>query len=188
MGKVLDYNGKLDFSEIDLTPPNKVVEEIIAQLPKVTNNYIFGKIESYYGNITSYKKSGLSSITASLGVVDREVDIQEDLGKCGDGSEKYECYLYTDANEHFKYRLFFMQYNIARYPVKLVLEKGVAGSISPNSQDYIFYCRSRAELEDFIEKILTSKRVISVMQEIIRVNQATKYVEESIEDENRPEE
>ena len=45
MSKKLNLSGMLDFSEIDLTAPDKVVEEILKQIPEVTNNIVSGQIE-----------------------------------------------------------------------------------------------------------------------------------------------
>ena len=44
MSVTLDFSGKLDFSEIDLTAPNKVVEEILKQLPDSTHGIVSGAI------------------------------------------------------------------------------------------------------------------------------------------------
>lgn len=39
---------------------------------------------------------------------------------------------------------------------------------------YIVMCNNRTELEDLIYSVLNSKRVINVMQELIRINQIEK--------------
>ena len=39
---------------------------------------------------------------------------------------------------------------------------------------YIVMCNNRTELEDLIYSVLNSKRVINVMQELIRINQIAK--------------
>ena len=44
MSKKLDITKMLDFSEMDMTPPNEVVEGILEQLPENTNQIIEGKI------------------------------------------------------------------------------------------------------------------------------------------------
>ena len=38
MSKTLNLAGMLDFSEVDLTAPDKVIEEILEQLPEDTQN------------------------------------------------------------------------------------------------------------------------------------------------------
>ena len=58
----LNLNEKLDFNDIDLTAPNIVVEEILAELPTETNGIIAGQIKAYSGPVFSYKKTGLSGL------------------------------------------------------------------------------------------------------------------------------
>ena len=174
----LNLTEKLDFSDIDLTAPDMVINEILTQLPEETNGLVMGKIVSYNGPIMSYKKKGVSSIAASLslgiGTEDIEVDIQEKLGKIGQETHKFECYLYTPEYEKYKYRVFFVKYDLSNYPATVVLDSSVAKSVSTSNTGYIYTCSSRSELENLIVNVLTSKRVVSVMQELIRVNQAKK--------------
>ena len=61
MSKTLNLAGMLDFSEVDLTAPDKVIEEILEQLPEDTQNIIWGRIVAYDGHVTSY-----TSIKTSL--------------------------------------------------------------------------------------------------------------------------
>lgn len=176
MSVKLNLNKKLDFEDIDLTPPDIVIGEVLNQLPDETNGLICGKIQQYNGHVVSYTKSGFPTIAMALGNQEREVDIQEDLGKIGTETHKYECFLYTPEYEKYKYRMFFVKYNISNYPVIIVLEESIAKSISIANKEYIFTCNTRRELEELIVNVLTSKRIISVMQELIRINQATKLV------------
>ena len=61
MSKKLDFVGLLDFSEKDLTAPNKVIEELLAELPEATQNVISGSIVEYSGPATSYKTQSPSA-------------------------------------------------------------------------------------------------------------------------------
>lgn len=175
MSKKLDLSGMLDFSEIDLTAPDKVVEEILKQIPEVTNNIVSGQIDEYNGYVTSYKTTK-TSLAEALGTITTEthVDIQKSLGKRGEEENKFECYLYTSIYEDYKYRMFFMKYGIAHYPVQFTLEESIARSIQGANSNYIVTCSNRGEVEDLIVQILTSKKVLSVMQELIRIYQAKK--------------
>ena len=140
MDNMIDYSGKLDFNEIDLTAPDKVVAEILSHLPEATNNYVSGKIEPYDGLIESISNDTFSVLAKSIGQVG-QYDVQEDLGASGEESKEFECYLYTPIYEHYKFRVFFMQYNLSHYPVKLVIEKSVAQNMS-NSSNYIIKCKT----------------------------------------------
>jgi len=176
MAKELNLSEKLDFSDIDLTAPDIVINEILAQLPEETNGLIMGKIVPYDGPVMSYTKKGVSSIalSLSLGTEDKEIDIQEKLGKIGQETRKFECYLYTPEYEKYRYRVFFVKHDLSNYPATIVLDSSVAKSISSSNSGYIYTCSTRSELETLIINVLTSKRVVSVMQELIRVNQAKK--------------
>lgn len=173
MNKKLNLSGMLDFSEIDLTAPDKVVEEILAQLPENTQNIILGSIVPYDGHVTSYTTTK-TSIAEALGTLttEKRVDIQDSLGKRGEEDKKFECFLYTSGYTKYKYRMFFMKYGIANYPVQFTLEESITRSIQESN--YIITCDSRNEVEELIQKILTSKKILGVMQELIRIYQAKK--------------
>ncbi len=175
MSKELNLSNKLDFSEIDMTAPDKVIEEILLQLPDDTQGMIYGSIATYDGPVNSYTttRSSLAEAFATI-TTEKHVDIQDSLGKCGEEDKKFECFLYTPVFTKFKYRIFFMKYEIANYPVQFTLEEGIARSINENNSQYIFICNNRGEVEELLVRILTSKKVLGVMQELIRIYQSKK--------------
>lgn len=183
MNKKFNFTDKLDFTEIDLTAPHIVVKEILDQLPENTQGIIFGNIDEYDGEVVSYTttKTSLAAVFSNM-TTETHVDIQESLGEQGEEIKKYQCYLYTSGYTKFKYRIFFMQYGIANYPVQFTLEESIARGIQDGNSGYIFTCQKREEVEGLIFKILTSKKVLSVMQELIRIHQAHKS-EKIIKDE-----
>ena len=183
MDKRLNLGEKLDFTDIDLTAPDVVVNDLLEQLPVETNGLICGKIQPYSGPITSYiKRSGMESLALALGTVqEKEVDIQKELGEIGTETHKFECYLYTPEYEKYRYRMFFTKYDVSTYPATVVLEESIAKSISGTNGGYIYTCNTRDELEELIVRVLTSKRTIKVMQELIRVNQAKRMLGEKEE-------
>lgn len=174
MSNKFDFSGKLDFSDIDLTAPEKVIGEILSQLPEATNDIIHGKIQPYNGAVFSYKKVGIYGIAEALGTTEKTVDIQHDLGKIGQETHKFECFLYTPEYEKYKYRVFFAKYDLSNYPVSIILDESVANSISASNSGYVYTCNTREELETLIYKVFASKRIITVMQELIHINQAKK--------------
>lgn len=182
MNKKLDLAGMLDFSEVDLTAPDKVINEILAQLPESTQNIIVGSIVEYSGHVTSYKTIR-ESFAEALGTIttEKHIDIQNSLGKCGEEDRKFECYLYTPGYTKYKYRMFFLKYGTANYPVQFTLEESIARSIQGTNFSYIVVCNKREEVEDLLLKILTCKKVLGIMQELIRIHQAKKS-EELIEE------
>lgn len=174
MCKKLNLNEMLNFDDIDLTAPDIVIKELFDQLPNETNKLINGKIEKYDGPVMSYTTGSISAISSSLKLMNNQVDIQIDLGEIGTETHQFECYLYTPEYDKYHYRMFFVKYNISNYPVTIVLEESVARSISVPNGEYICICNTRIELEELIVRVLTSKRIIEVMQELIRINQAKK--------------
>lgn len=174
MEKKLNISERLDFSDIDLTAPEKVISEILTQLSEETKGIICGNIASYNGHVMSYTKVGFSALAAAMGTADKEVDIQSDLGKIGQETHKFECYLYTPEYDKYKYRVFFVKYDTSNYPVNIILEESVARSILVGNSGYIISCTTREELEELIYKIFNSKKLVSVMQELIRINQSKK--------------
>lgn len=187
MDKKFSFGEKLDFNDIDLTAPDKVIEEILSQLPEETNGIIMGKIQPYSGHVFSYKKAGFSGIAEALGTVDKTVDIQTDLGKIGQETHKFECFLYTPEYDKYKYRVFFVKHDIANYPVDVILDESVARSISGSNSGYVHTCNTREELENLVYNIFNSKRLVAVMQELIRINQAKKIAKSNGETENADE-
>ena len=178
MSKKLDFGGKLDFNDIDLTAPHVVIEELASQIAQETDGIIQGKVAPYSGHVYSYTQSGLAGLSAVLGSVEKRVDIQTTLGKQGEESHKYEFYLCTPSYQRYKYRICYLQYGAGNYPVNVVLEQNIANDIySDSNAGYIIKCQTRMELEDLIVKVIYSKRVISVMQELIRINQVYKEMD-----------
>ena len=177
MNKKLDFGGKLDFNDIDLTAPYLVAEELASQIEQETDGIIQGKVAPYSGHVYSYTQSTLAGLSTVLGSVEKRVDIQTTLGKQGEESHKYEFYLCTPSYERYKYRICYLQYGVGNYPVNVVLEQSIANDIySGSNAGYIISCQTRIELEDLIVKVIYSKRVISIMQELIRVNQVYKEI------------
>lgn len=174
MEKVLNLNGKLDFEEIDLTPPDKVIEGILNQLPKETNGIISGKIVAYEGNIFSDRISILSGLQGAFKSVDKLTDVQSSLGEIGGEKHKFECFLYTPEYDKYKYRMFFAEYGIANYPVSIVLEESIAENLQGADFGYVYRCSERRNLEELMVSILRTKRIVQVMQELIRINQVKK--------------
>ena len=182
MEKKFDLNGKLDFNDIDLTPPENIVKDIISHISTETKGIISGEIKPYSGHIFSYtQQSSYKSIAIALGEKDKKVDIQTTLGKQNEESYSYEFYLKTPLYEQYKYRICYMRYGIGNYPVTLVLEQSIADDVfSEINANYILKCNTREDFEDLMISIVCSKRVIAVMQEMIRINQIrTQFSEET---------
>lgn len=166
---------QLDLSEIDLTPPDEIVKNFLSELPDITQNMVMGKLEPYKGHVESYTINSLEKLTKQfLGDDMRRVDIQDDLGKQGEVYSDFECFLYTPQYEKYKYRLFFMRYGLAKYPVQFTLEESIANSIPSLNSRYIVKRNNRGEVESLMHLIFSSPKVVTVIQELIRISQSEK--------------
>lgn len=181
MDNKFSFREKLDFNDIDLTAPDKVIEEILLQLSKETNGIIIGKIQPYSGPVFSYEQKVFSEIAEAMqSVVSQRVDIQEYLGEIGQEAHKFECFLYTPEYDTYKYRVFFVKHDIANYPVDIILDESVAKSIS-GLKSYVHKCNTREDLENLVYDVFNSKRIVTVMQQLIRINQSKKIEKASLE-------
>lgn len=176
MEKKFDLSNKLDFSDIDLTSPEDVVKDIIAQISEDTKGIIEGIIAPYDGHIFSYTlDSNLKNITLALGTTTKEVDIQDTLGKQKVTTYKFEFYLSTPLYPQYKYRICYLKHGIGNYPVTIVMEQSIADDVfSESLADYVVKCDTREDFEKIMISIVCSKSVISVMQELIRIHQIQK--------------
>lgn len=94
--------------------------------------------------------------------------------------------MYTSAYTKYKYRMFFMKYGIAHYPVQFTLEESVARGIQGINHNYIIICNKREEVEELLLNILRTKKVVEVMQELVRISQAKRSEEVVVEEDNPP--
>ena len=112
--------------------------------------------------------STFASIASALGTLPVHRDIQDNLGAIGYQDYKFEFFLTASNIENYKYRVLFFEYGIGMYPVKIVLEQGIADEIfKKENANYIIEYATKAELENVILNILKTKKVTNVMQELI---------------------
>lgn len=155
---------KLDFSEIDLTPADEVITQILSELPNITHDIVLGKVKPYSGNVESYHyytdTSALAALAKQLNNVKEErfYNIQQDLGKQGEEFKTFECFLYTPEYTNYKYRLFFMRYGIAKYPVQFTIEESIANTSSVLNSKNIHYCNTREDVEKLSQQSWHRKR------------------------------
>lgn len=180
----LNLGERLLFDNLDLTPPEAVIKDLIAMIKEETRGIVIGVISQYEGEIEPYKRTirtpmpGLTAFAQALSSPMQpkeeivEVDIQSNLGKEGDPIVKYEFYLGTPAFEQYKYRICFLQHGTANYPVKVVLEQSIADEINKQGKNSncIYVKTNKDELEALIREIISSKTVIEVMQELINIH------------------
>lgn len=166
------FKDSLSYQSKNNTRPEVIFKHIASELKTETDNYITGIVQPYNGPIESYiAESSFLSISKSLGMGKEKIDIQNDLGEIGFNKSKFEFYLTTPRLSEYKYRILFFEYGIGGYPVKIVLEQGIADEIyQEEDANYIVIEKNEQELENAINKILRTKKVLSVMQELINAS------------------
>lgn len=171
MSERLDIKSKLKFDVEDLTNPDITIAEIGTQLESLTNGLVKGVVNEYDGPIESYNTlSGMASLVAALGAT-QKYDIQNDLGEIGYQLFKFEFYLTSAKLPNYKFRIMFFEYGLGGYPVKIVLEQGLADEIfKQEDANYIFEIQTKNELESTVANILASNRAIKVIQGLINVS------------------
>lgn len=164
-----NFDGILNYDDDQAVSPDTVIAELGNQLEKATNGFIKGVVREYNGPIESYDQmSAFASIASALGTSLVHRDIQDNLGEIGYQEYKFEFFLTTSKLEDYKYRVLFFEYGIGMYPVKIVLEQGIADEIfKKENADYVVEYTTKTELENVILNILKTKKVTKVMQELI---------------------
>ena len=164
-----NFDGILNYDDDQAVSPDTVIAELGNQLEKATNGFIKGVVREYNGPIESYDQmSAFASIASALGTSLVHRDIQDNLGEIGYQEYKFEFFLTTSKLEDYKYRVLFFEYRIGMYPVKIVLEQGIADEIfKKENADYVVEYATKTELENVILNILKTKKVTKVMQELI---------------------
>lgn len=164
------YNLKTDydFSVVDSVMPDIVMSNICNELEKITKGFVVANVREYDGKIESYDTMGAMAALAASLQTSMRVDIQDKLGVIEETSFKYEMYLTANQIENYKYRVMFVGYGIAGYPVKVVLEQDIADELN-NKEDsgYIYTIDSKAEFEELLVSVFNSKTMQKIIQNLI---------------------
>lgn len=159
-------NKNFDFTVEYNNKPDQIVEKICEELSKSTKDYAKIGISVYNGSVVSYDRLSIGKMLSSLTTT--KVDIQTELGTISKGNFKYEVTITAPYIESFKYRPFFVQYGIGGYPVRIILEQGIADEIfEQEDAAYIVSCNDEEELEKLTLKIFNSEKIHELLQGII---------------------
>ncbi|WP_300792679.1 hypothetical protein [uncultured Bacteroides sp.] len=166
MGSEFEFVKRLNFDDIDLIAPEDVFKDILSRLQNETKGIVQGNVKEYLG----YVKSRFGSFFSS-----KEYAETRRLGAQGEKRNLFEFYLSTGCYQNYKFRVCFFEYGLGRYPVQLIVEEDVADDINMVLEsDNVFICETRKALKEMILKMLNTKRVLTIMQELIRINQIYK--------------
>ncbi len=155
--------------------PKKILEEQCVNLTKSTNSIVIARVSEYTGNIESYQIPGLSkqlqysSSQWTELLKDQTVNIQSALGEIGDAPFTYEFFLSSKNMPDYKFRIMFLKNGIMGYPLKIVLEEGIAEEINDSDCGYIYILQNQAQFLDLLRKILNSERVTEIVTRLIQM-------------------
>ena len=136
--------------------------------PQIAEVVAVGPGKEYDGKIESYDTMGAMAALAASLQTSMRIDIQDKLGVIEETSFKYEMYLTANQIENYKYRVMFVGYGIAGYPVKVVLEQDIADELN-NKEDsgYIYTIDSKTEFEELLVSVFNSKTMQKIIQNLI---------------------
>lgn len=145
-----------------------VMSDICNELEKITKGFVVANVREYDGKIESYDTMGAMAALAASLQTSMRIDIQDKLGVIEETSFKYEMYLTANQIENYKYRVMFVGYGIAGYPVKVVLEQDIADELN-NKEDsgYIYTIDSKTEFEELLVSVFNSKTMQKIIQNLI---------------------
>lgn len=146
-----------------------IIQEQCDYLNKNTNGMIIAKIVAYDGPTQSYiAKPALANMSEVLGAFQKErtVNIQEDLGEIGEGSFTFEFFITSVATPNYKYRVMFVEYGIAFFPVYLTLDESIALELGVEES---MECVNQEEFEKILEKILNSEKIEKVINNLLTI-------------------
>ena len=166
----IDYEqlkGSLDLNDVDLVSPESILNDVAEEIKAITSGYVTGRVTPYDGPIESYgTANALSAITVAVASPRFEHDIQDDLGRIGYGYSQFEFCLSSPNLPNYVYRALFMSYGIGGYPVKIVLDEGIARTILSGNR-YTITAGNRKEFESILNSIVTSQKMVEIIQELI---------------------
>ena len=150
-----------------------LILKYINLLPQVTNNYVVGTLELYDGPIFSHKKT-VGAVAALAAITEKEVkvDIQDSLGlQSNTGDVQLKVTLRATKLNNYSYVLMYSKNGIAEYPVTVVLDDSISQELNKEiyskQYGYIYHFDDSVAFDCFLDSVFSSKRLISVIQEII---------------------
>lgn len=155
--------------------PRYFVQEQCKDLSEITEGKIIARISEYDGEYRSrYQDTYTSTVNALIGASgalasNKKFDVQKKLGAGNDNENfVYEFYITSKNTAKYKYRVCFLYYSVLLYPVGISLEKSIADELEKSGE---FQINSEVEFLEFLQKLLSSERVTSVINNLLSLNE-----------------
>ena len=84
----------------------------------------------------------------------------------GEGSVTFEFFITSVATPNYKYRVMFVEYGIAFFPVYLTLDESIALELGAEES---MECANQEEFEKILEKILNSEKIEKVINNLLTI-------------------
>ncbi len=157
--------------------PKRILEKQCVYLNKNTKGIVIGRVAAYDGKIDPYEFYYTKRKNVEYGKEEilteqdpEKAYVQDFLGEVGENRFTYEFFLTSKSTPEYKFRVLFLQYGLAGYPAKLVLEEGIADEISSSEEKYFYLLGNREEYEELLGRILNSERFTDIVTKLIRLN------------------
>lgn len=150
--------------------PKDIIQFQCDELGKMTEELIIGKIKEYDGPISDYKTQGMTTtLTHTLEAMTKpqNIKIQSKLGEQSDSEFTYEFFITSKYMPNFMYRVFFVRYGIAVYPLRLVLDETIAIQINENCDILI---DNEDSFINILSRILNSEKIKQVIGNLYHIN------------------
>lgn len=163
-----NLNTEYEFNNENFETPDLILEDICKQLNNITKSFVQGNVKKFDGQIESYS---MLSIDTGLNNM-LKVNIQDELGEVGDKAVlRYEFFISAPKIKNYKYRIMFLEYGITGYPVKIVLEQGIADELNDKENSgYVYEIETKQEFEDIVVRIINTKKIRKIIQDLINIS------------------
>lgn len=150
--------------------PVEIVQKQCGYLSDMTRERVIARITEYEGdldrlNIMLSLQEKVEMDAGYSNIIN--YDVQNLLGDIGQEESIYEFYLTSKRTPKYKFRAFFMYHGIMLYPVTLVIEEGIAQEIDRTE---FFLAEDEDMLLEILEKILSSERIATVVNNLLKLN------------------
>ncbi len=126
-----------------------------------TNGKIIAKVSAYDG-----PKDNDFSETIKMPSFMKMPNVQKNLGEVEDSKFVFEFYITSRATPNYKYRVMFIEYGIAFYPVTITLDETIAEEIKETTK---IECQTQEVFEEKLEMILGSAKLEQIINNLLLI-------------------
>lgn len=138
-----------------------ILREQCTFLSRQTNGKIVAKVAVYDGiTETNFAE------TIKTPPFRQKKNIQDRLGEVEDNKFVFEFFITSKATPNYKYRVMFIEYGIAFYPVIITLDETIAEEIKETTK---IECQTQEIFEEKLEMILGSAKLEQIINNLLLI-------------------